>query len=137
MFLPILLLGLLVRPSLALLGALLAPPLSALLTGMPPWLPTAPLMMVEMGTLAVVAALLRDRLPRYPWAVALLAWICGRLAAGLVVWSGGALLGMAKPALAWLAASTVMSLPGVALLVLLVPTLAYAINRRSLLQGAR
>lgn len=86
MFLPLLTLAFLVRPAPAAVTAALTPLLSAAVTGMPPWVPPiAPIMAIELGTMAGLIALVCKRWPRAnEWLVLAAALLLGRgLSVGL------------------------------------------------------
>lgn len=127
MHLPALLAGLLLSPVTALSAAALMPWVSMGLTGMPP-LPFALLMTLELGVLAITASLLR--------------------CAGVSVWIAAAValvlrIGVTYGAVAWLSdllslpasltasVAVASGLPGVVLQIVVAPTVALAVLRRS------
>lgn len=132
MFLPILLAGLLTRPGVAVVVGVVAPFLSSVITGMPPLVPTAPLMAVELGVLAGVASLLRRGLGWNVWVAAVVAVVAGRavvvLEAALL---GSSLLHLKLPWLAYAGATLAAGLPGTILLLAVIPALALAVERAS------
>lgn len=129
MYLPLLALGLLAGWRQTLLACLLAPLLSSLLTGMPP-VAILPLMLIELAALGLVASLSR---PLGIWPAAVLAVIASR-AAGLAALASILPLLMAEvqAPLAYLTAAFITSLPGVILLLTVVPAAVLAIERTSL-----
>ncbi|NLO73390.1 MAG: hypothetical protein GX100_04670 [candidate division WS1 bacterium] len=138
MFLPILLLGLLTRPQVAVLGGVLAPFVSSLLTGMPPFLPTALLMAAELGAMAGVASVLRQALRGNVWLAAVIAVATGRAVMALeAALLGNVLLQLELSWPVYVGATLVAGLPGTLLLVVLVPPLALALERASRLGPMR
>ena len=133
MYLPVLLAGLLLRPPLAVLVGVLTPVLSSALTGMPPPLPILPLMVGELAVLAGVASLLHQRLRLNVWVAAVAAVLAERLALALLAAGLGGWLGLPVPWAVYVGGALVAGLPGVALLLAVVPPLALVAERRSLL----
>ncbi len=131
MHLPVLLCGLLCGAPYGLLCGILAPLASFLITGMPP-MAILPAMLCELATYGLVAGLL-TRLVRgknsllglyFPLVGAML---CGRIVAGLV---NGFLFQAGTYSLqAWLTASFVTSLPGIAIQLVLLPALIFALQK--------
>src|SRR6056297_2096515 len=62
MYLPVLACAMLVSPPIAAAVGLLTPTLSSALTGMPPILPTLPMMVAELVVMATLASVLHRRL---------------------------------------------------------------------------
>jgi len=122
MFLPILTAGLLLRPVPAGLVGLVTPPLSALLTGMPPLMPpVAFIMAVEGAILGTLSSFLYRRLQWNVFLAATSAVIVQRTVMVLLTMVLAPLFGLPGPlaALGWL----VQGLPGVSLLIFAVPFL--------------
>ena len=128
MFLPILCAGLLMRPVPAGLVGVLTPPISSLLTGMPPLAPPiAPVMSVEGLTLGVTASLLYRRLGWNIIVASAIAVAAERVVMALLIAAMAPLFGLpGRWAALW---KIVHGLPGVALLVLVVPLLASRIAK--------
>jgi hypothetical protein len=129
MYLPLMALPFFASPRTAAATALVVPLLSALLTGMPPWYPpVAPAMALELSVMAALAAWAWRRWPRSVLAVLVPALLLGRvLQLGL-----GWLLGLAldlPPAFLSLA-SVAGGLPGVVLMVVVIPALVRAVRQR-------
>lgn len=136
MHIPVLLAGLLLSWPWALAVGILTPVLSSLLTGMPPMapVPMAVIMTFELATYAMVTSLLArlvkgDR----PWTVlyALVpAMVAGRLVAGLVVWVLVGLVGIQmKTPWLFMSGGFVTGLPGLAIQIVILPTLYYLLHR--------
>jgi hypothetical protein len=129
MLLPLLLNGFLVPVSWAVFTGAIVPPVSALLTGMPPlYPPVALIMSCEGGILGgLAAAVYRVTRPRI-WPGLVLAVVSARAASLALSWWVARALGL-PPTLATLT-SLVQSLPGVALQLAVVPMVVRALARR-------
>lgn len=123
MFLPILLLGLLTPPGLAVLGGVLTPLLSSALTGMPP-APVLPQMIVELAILAGSAALFHHTLRLNIWLAAALAVVLSRASMVLIVLGFGSAVGSEVAGWALALGILLKGLPGSALLLTVIPPLA-------------
>jgi len=123
MFLPVLCAGLLMRPLSAGLVGVMTPPISSLLTGMPPLAPPiAPVMSVEGLVLGVGASLLYRRLG---WNIFLASAVAVALERAVMALLVAALAPMFGLPGRWAALWKILhGLPGVALLILVVPLLA-------------
>ncbi|MGC9316970.1 MAG: ECF transporter S component [Armatimonadota bacterium] len=141
MYLPVLVCAMLVSPAIAAGVGLLTPLLSSGLTGMPPVLPTLPVMVVELVTMSVIASLLYRRLQLHVLAATILALLGGRVVLGLTVALAVNLLpagllasipeAMRQP-LPYVLAATATAVPGLILQLVAVPALVIAVERRSL-----
>lgn len=144
MYAPVLACALLTSPGVAFLVGLLTPMLSSALTGMPPVLPTLPLMVAELSLMSLVASLLRRRLRLHAFLALLAALLTGRAIMGAAVW--GLVRLLPEPLLAslppimlhpltYVGAATVKALPGLVLNLAVVPAVVLAVERRSLAIG--
>ena len=131
MYYPILALGLLASWEVALLVGLMVPLLSAVLTGMPP-LAVAPLMVVELGALGVIAALAR-RLGLGVWPAAVAAIVLTRVVAVLLLLTVLPLFGVTRGVAEYVIAAVTKSLPGNIIILTIVPAAVYAIERTSII----
>lgn len=127
MHLPVLIAGFLVRPAVAVSVGVLAPLLSAALTGMPP-LPLAPLMAVELAILGGSASLFYGLLRLPCWASLPLAILCARTSWALMVLGLAPLLHLPEKMLSL--AAIVQGLPGTALQLVVVPLVVLAVEQR-------
>lgn len=140
MYLPVLVCGMLVSPGAAAAVGLLTPVLSSALTGMPPVLPTLPLMVAELAAMGAVASVLHRRLGLPALLATPLTLVVGRAVLGLAVALAVNLLPaelpppMREPAL-YLIGATVTALPGLVLQMLAVPAVV-ALAERSRAGGA-
>ncbi len=127
MHIPVLLCGLLCGPRLGALCGLATPLLSSAFTGMPPLYPIAVAMMLELAAYGLAAGLLKKRFQVHPSLVG--AMLAGRIVLGV---ANTLLLGFGgKPYSleAFLAASFVTALPGIAIQLVLVPILYLALEK--------
>ncbi len=123
MYLPLVTLAFFVRPFPAALTALVIPPLSGALTGMPPFYPPiAPIMSVELAVMGALIAVLHTWRPRVPTLVVLVpVLLLGRVLGVALVYLSARL--MQLPA-AWVAGASLLSgWPGVVLMVIAVPAI--------------
>ena len=134
MHIPVLLCGMMCSWPYGLICGLLGPALSSLLTSMPPaaFLPS---MMVECATYGAVAGLMmrfvrtkKTYLDLYISMVT--AMVAGRFVAGVVK---ALILAPGTPMFAWVTTSLVEGLPGIAIQLVLLPTVVYALMRAKLL----
>jgi len=139
MYLPVLVCGMLVSPGTAAAVGVLTPVLSSALTGMPPVLPTLPLMVAELAVMGAVASVLHRRASLPALLVTPITLVVGRAVLGLCVLGAVSLLPpdllaslpppMRNPAL-YLVGATVTALPGLALQLIAVPAVVALVERR-------
>ncbi len=132
MFLPILLAGFVIRFPLAMLVGLLGPIVSSLLTGMPPLFPTAISMMAEGMVASGVASFLFCSKKSSLWLALLLAIIAERMTRVLMIFLILPLFGL--PAREWSIAEITLTLPGVALQLVLIPLVLFVLWRYHLIK---
>lgn len=106
---------------------LIVPLLSALLTGMPPLIPSALLMIPELAVYGAAAGLLRRAIGLYPALFAAL--ILGRAAWGTAVWILIPLLGLEIPIWAALTGALITGLPGIVAQIVLVPVIVSRLEK--------
>ena len=126
MYLPLVTLSFFVPPRAAAATALLVPPLSGAVTGMPPFYPpVAPVMALELALMAALIGWLRGRSPRLPTLVTLAAALAaGRLASAALFY--GAAAAMRLPAGFVAGISLLSGWPGIALMLAVVPQIVRA-----------
>ena len=129
MLLPLLLNAILSPPRWAGLTAFVVPLASAVLTGMPPLYPPAALVMsVEAAAMAVVGALLYHATRPRIWPALTAAVLVNRLTSfGLMWWLAGQ---FGLPAGITATAVLLKSLPGVVLMLTVIPLVVRALSRR-------
>ena len=134
MHIPVLLCGMICSWPYGLLCGLLGPALSSLLTSMPPaaYLPS---MMVECAAYGAVAGLMmcfvRTKKAYLDLYISMVtAMVAGRFIAGVVK---ALILAPGTPMFAWVTTSLIEGLPGIAIQLVLLPTLVYALMRAKLL----
>lgn len=125
---PLLLGAFFLRPRWALAIGVLAPLLSALTTGMPPFVPPIALWMsVEVGLMAFIVSLL-DRRTRLPAPIAVLvALIAGRIVYTGLVFATSVWLDL--PARMMTVAAVVSSWPGMLIALLVIPAAVAGVRR--------
>ena len=143
MYLPVLAGAMLVSPVTALCVGLITPALSSLLTGMPPVLPSMPMMMVELGLMGLIASLLHRRLKLHVMLATLATLLFGRVVTGLSVLAALSLLPQQildsapqflRGPIPYVAAATVAAIPGLVMLMVLVPAVVMAVEKMSLVR---
>lgn len=134
MHIPVLLCGMLCSWPYGLVCGLLGPALSSLLTSMPPaaFLPS---MMVECAAYGCVSGvmmlLVRTKKTYLDLYISMVtAMVAGRFLAGV---AKALLFAPGTPMFAWVTTSLVEGLPGIAIQLVLLPTLVYALMRAKLL----
>jgi len=130
MHLPVLLAGFTCGPGVGAVVGAVTPVLSSALTGMPPMMPMAPMMTLELATYGAVTGLLyrRARLGIYPSLI--VAMIAGRLVygcCGAVLLPVLGLEGISP--LYPLTAGVLSSLPGIVIQLAFVPAVVYLVQR--------
>ena len=129
MFFPIVAAGFLVRPRLALLVGGLAPLVSALLTGMPPFYPPiAFIMMAEGIVLTVVPHLFHQKLKLNVMVSLVLTLLLDRLVLLVLVLGIAGVMDLPKGVMG--VASVLRGLPGIGVMLVVIPPLVLAMKRR-------
>lgn len=139
MHLPILIVGFLVSPVIATAVGFVTPWVSSFLTGMPP-LPTAALMSIELPVLAAVASIchctLGKKFRKASWSGKIIVvWgstviaIVARIAVDLFLLAKVVAPMLQLPVGSFGAAAVVAGLPGIALQLVIAPTVVLAIER--------
>lgn len=129
MHIPIIIGGFLLPPTLACFLGAIVPFLSSLLTGMPPIVPTMPIMVLEMAGLGGITAFLYQKLKAGVFA-SLIGGILGdRLVLAIVVLLLGKWLEV-KSIVAYVGASIVTGLPGIILQIIIIPPIIYLYERK-------
>lgn len=136
MHLPVLALGMLVRPAVAGAVGVIVPPLSSLLTGMPPLAPPIAVMMsFELGALGAVASVLSRGLRWNMWLSAAGAIVVSKLVLGASVAALGPLLGFSASPVVYVWAAVITGLPGIVLQFLTVPWLTVWLRRAGVIDA--
>ena len=131
MHIPVLLAGLIVNPIFGLIAGVLTPLISSLLTGMPPVM-MLPAMVCELAAYGLVAALCMKylKVKNYTGKLYLslvIAMIAGRIVSGLV---NAFIFNLGHYTMQmWLAGSFVTAVPGIILILVIVPILVMALKR--------
>ena len=123
MHIPVLIAGFLVGPASGALVGALSPPLSSLLTGMPP-LPLTALMVPELSTYGLLSGLLYQKLRLNLWLSLL-----GAMLGGRIVWTlmaclvASPLLGIKARPLSVALAALAAGWPGMVIQIIFIPSL--------------
>jgi riboflavin transporter FmnP len=112
--------GLLLGPVAGAFLGIATPLLSALLTGMPP-VAILPPMVVELAVYGLVAGVAHCHWRLAPLWALLIAMVAGRLALGLAVALLGPSIGLKAEPVAYVLASIVSGLPGIAAQIVVIP----------------
>lgn len=124
MHIPIIIGGFLLPPTLSCFLGAIVPFLSSLLTGMPPVVPTMPIMVLELAGLGGITAILYQKL-KAGILVSLIGGIVGdRFVLALAVFLLGRWLEI-KSALAYVGAAVMTGIPGIILQIILIPPIIY------------
>lgn len=130
MHIPVLLAGLLVCPAIGLYVGVIAPIVSHLLTGMPPITPPIlPLMVIELGAYGLTAGLMHRIFKKNTCLSLITAMVTGRVAMGGAAYVMMRFFGFNINPLVYVKGAVVTGLPGIALQLVLIPVLAYMIER--------
>lgn len=129
MHIPVLIGGLLISPVLALLLGIITPLLNSVLTGMPPMFPMAAIMMFELGVYGLAASLATRNLKLSTMPSLIISMIVGRLAAGVTVFVLSSYFGVQMDAIMFVKGGIITGLPGMAIQLILIPSLVYALNK--------
>lgn len=131
MHLPIVIAGFLLEPRLAISLGLVAPLLSAVLTGMPPLAPPMALLMsVELAAKAGLASILYRRLHAPMWLALSLALIADWAVLAAAALLAAKFFAIQSSPTKYVVAAIVLSLPGTALQIAAVPSVVLTIERR-------
>lgn len=131
MFLPILLAGFFIELPFVLLVGFLAPWTSALITGMPPFFPTAMVMSVECLVMTGVVSYLFYIKNRNPWICTVFALLADRLIVVLMTFAIAPLLNL--PAGFFAVTTLLYSLLGVAINLIAVPLILNILQKFNLI----
>lgn len=127
MFIPILLSGFFLNPFQAMIVGFVSPWLSTFLTGMPPLLPTAPLISIEGVAMAGIVSYFYRKQGRSVWFSLILALLAERLVLIAAIYLIVPLFQL--PAELLTITAFTMTLPGIVLQLILVPLLVLLVQR--------
>ena len=123
MHLPVFMGGLLLGWLPGLIIGALTPVLSSLLTGMPPLIPSLPMMFVELALFGLVSGYLYHDKRKNIYFALITAMIVGRLGAAFVLMLFSDILGIKLHPLTYVAATFMTGLAGVIFQIVFIPTL--------------
>jgi len=133
MHIPVLIAGFFLDWPFALLVGALTPLLSSLLTGMPPFFPVLPYMMLELATYGAVVSFFYENLKMnvYEWLI--ISMVCGRIMAGVTVWVLATFFTVKLPSsLIFVQGAIVKGLPGIIIQLVLIPTIVLSVKKLNL-----
>lgn len=124
MHVPIFLAALTLGPLSGLIVGVLTPILSSLLTGMPPMVPMVPIMVFELAAYGFFAGFLYGKYPKNIFIPILGAMVIGRIVAGIAAYVVFNMFNMEQiNILTFIGTSFVKSIPGIIMILVLVPLL--------------
>lgn len=123
MHIPVLIAGLFLGVQSGLVAGAVTPMLSTLLTGMPPAMPTLPIMMAELAAYGVISGYLYHRRRLSLLSSLVGAMLTGRLVAAATVFVLAQLVQIKFTPLVYLSGAVVTGLPGMAIQLVIVPLL--------------
>lgn len=129
MHIPVLIGGILLSPSLALILGIITPFLSSIFTGMPALFPMAVIMAFELGTYGFTASLAVRRFKLNTLSSLLISMVSGRIAAGLSVALLVKLFGIKMSPIIYVKGAIITGIPGIIIQLVFIPLLIYAIKR--------
>lgn len=131
MHIPVLIGGMLLSPYLALVLGIVTPLLSSVLTGMPVLFPMAPIMVVELGTYGLIAALCIRKFKLNVILALIISMIAGRIMAGVTVALLIQLFSVQMNPILFVQGAIITGLPGLIIQIILIPTLVYLIKHHA------
>lgn len=133
MHLSVLVAGFLLPPVNALAVGMLTPFLSSVLTGMPVTFPMMPIMIVELGTYALVISLLNKKRIESIYLKLIVAMVSGRIMAGITVFAMAGIAGLKMKPLIFVQGSIVTGLPGIIIQLIMIPLVMKVLEQKSVL----
>ena len=123
MHIPVLMAGLLLGARSGLIAGVVTPVLSSLMTGMPPLMPTTPIMAAELGTYGLLSGYLHHN-RRLSLTIALVAALVGgRIAAALTVAVLAVAVGIKLSPTVYIIGALTTGLPGIIIQLVFIPLL--------------
>jgi len=131
MHIPVLIGGFVLPPYLALLLGMMTPLVSSVLTGMPVMFPMGVIMIFELGVYGATASLANRNLRLSYISSLIIAMIAGRVAAGIIVFILSLGFGVQMNAITYVKGAIVTGLPGIAIQIIFIPSIVYALKKAS------
>lgn len=129
MHIPVLVAGLLLGKKLGFIIGVITPLLSSLLTGMPPFLPNAIMMTIELGLYGSVIGYLHKRKQCSVFTSLVGAMVAGRCALVVVLILFGEFLGIKLSPFVYMAGVLAQGLPGIVVQLIFIPLLAKELRK--------
>ncbi|NLK36346.1 MAG: ECF transporter S component [Gracilibacteraceae bacterium] len=140
MHLPVLIAGFVCGWQYGLVVGFIVPIFRSMLFGMPPMMPTAAAMAVELAVYGCMTGLMYKLLPKrnvFIYVALILSMICGRIAWGL---AGIFLYGLGGTAFTWelfMAGAFINAVPGIIIQIIIIPIIIMALNKAKVMQDER
>ncbi|HKL41079.1 MAG TPA: ECF transporter S component [Clostridia bacterium] len=133
MHLTVLVAGFLLSPLNALAVGMLTPFLSSVLTGMPVTFPMMPIMIVELGTYALVISLLNKKRIESIYLRLIVAMVTGRIMAGFMVFAMATTVGLKMKSIIFVQGSIITGLPGILIQLIMIPLIIKLLGQKAVL----
>jgi hypothetical protein len=112
---------------------MLTPFLSSILTGMPVTYPMMPIMIVELGTYALIISLLSKKRINSIYIKLIVAMVSGRVMAGFMVFAMATVMGLKMKPLLFVQGSIITGLPGIIIQLIMIPLVVKVLEQKSVL----
>ena len=129
MHIPVLIGGMLLSPSMALLLGVITPIVSSVLTGMPVAFPMGVIMAFELGSYGLLASIATRKFKLNALLSLIISMIGGRVVAGLVVAVLVQLFGVQMDPIMYIKGAIITGLPGLMIQIVFIPTLIFGLKR--------
>ncbi|TZE80959.1 ECF transporter S component [Calorimonas adulescens] len=131
MHIPVILAGFFLDPLYSICVGALTPILSSLMTGMPPLIPTLPIMVFELSTYSLLVSIIYKKLKQNVFTSLIVSMLAGRVVAGLVAWVLVTFFSVKMlPPLVYIYTSIVNGIPGIIIQLILIPIIVMLVERR-------
>jgi len=134
MHIPVLIAGCVVSPGLALLIGLITPFLSSVFTGMPPFFPIMPIMIIELGAYGLFTSIFYRKFRINIYLSLIISMIIGRILAGFSVYILVVLFGVKMNALLFVKGAIIKGIPGIIIQLILIPLCIYLLKKKNLIE---
>ena len=130
MHIPVLIAGFFLGWPFALAVGVFTPLISSLLTGMPPFFPVLPYMMLELATYGVIVSLLYRNLKMNVYVSLIISMACGRVMAGITVWALATFFMAKLPSpVVFVQGAILKGIPGIIIQIIFIPAIVLAAKK--------
>ncbi|OZV11469.1 ECF transporter S component [Tissierella sp. P1] len=130
MHIPVLIAGFFLELPFAAAVGILTPLLSSLLTGMPPFFPVLPYMILELATYGAIVSLLYRKSKVNVCMSLIISMICGRIMAGAAVWVLATIFMVQLPSpVVFVQGAIIKGIPGIIIQLILIPSIVLGVKR--------